>query len=84
MISLKTPEQIDTLITAFRVIYPKSPDGKNRVARTGPGSDELERDYPDDPRVMSLVASIRRTALSTQGRYLETLRTDDTRLNPVK
>ena len=76
------PARIDRLKKAFRMLYGEG-DGKF-VGRTAEAMRKLETDYPEDACVMALVASIRRAASGSHGRYREALRHDNPHVNPVK
>ena len=62
----------DTWRRLFKVTYDRTGVGRTKAAML-----ELERDYPDDPRVAEIIAFIRRTEAGVYGRWREGARRDN-------
>lgn len=76
------PDQIDRLKRAYRLLYGER--NETTVGRTAQAIAKLESMFPDDPCIGALLASIHRAGEGVNGRYRESLRPDNPKLNPVK
>ncbi len=75
-----TPEQIDNLKGAYRILYRhRNENGGKGLSNMAANLPQVEAKYGDDEAVMELVEFLKRKTSSSFGRYLETLRKDPRR-----